>query len=791
SGGTVQLDTDNSLAGFNPGVLPVTLNVGGTLTGLATADGGAGTSTHFHDLLTLNGGTLAMGGTQVNTRYGTWDLDFGVAVNGGTNTSTISALDVIPSESGGTIFNVSRGGAPGGVDLNVTGTLINGSSLHDTGIIKTGNGVMALANTNSYAGDTVISNGVLALVGNGSISNQAQIEIGGGATFDVSDVSNAPYDILSGQTLTGLGGAGTIAGSLDMSLGAALEVDYTNGTPTLTVTNGTLTLSNNPVTLIVEGATPLTGGRYKLVSVQTGGLVAGSVASSSLTVGGAGLNVGSAAISLQISGGELYLVVDTPPAIANVVTNYVTYGTGWHMSITNLESLAGWSDADGETLSLSGIGAAIGTATVTIAGTDGTLTHTTGINLTITAPGPDFSLSASPSSLTVAQGTNGTSAITINPIAGFNGTVSLSASGLPSGVTVSFNPSSATNGSTLTLSASGTAAAGTSIITITGTSGSLTNSTSISLTIAASGGGLPSGWTDADIGSVGLVGSASYSNGTFTVSGSGADIWNAGDQCHYAYQSVSGDQTVIARVVSESSSVSYAKAGVMIRETLDTNSVEASVLLTPTNGVSLQVRPTTGANSINVSGWIRNILPPQWVKLVRSGNTFTGSYSTNGSTWTQIGSTSVTMATNATAGLAVSSHDNTSLNTATFDNVSVAGQNPDFSLSASPGSLTIVQGANGTSTITVNPIGGYSGTVSLSASGLPSGVTASFNPASTTNSSTLTLTASAASSVLGTNVTYDSRYIYYNGVLTAGDHFTYTISDGTYSTTGTIYLEVT
>jgi hypothetical protein len=111
------------------------------------------------------------------------------------------------------------------------------------------------------------------------------------------------------------------------------------------------------------------------------------------------------------------------------------------------------------------------------------------------------------------------------------------------------------------------------------------------------------------------------------------------------------------------------------------------------------------------------------------------------------------MNTSATAGLAVTAHSNTNLNTATFDNVSIAGPAPDFSLSASPGSLTITQGNNGTSTITVNPINGYNKSVSLSASGLPSGVTASFNPTSTTSSSTLTLTASSTAATGTATVT--------------------------------------
>jgi len=69
---------------------------------------------------------------------------------------------------------------------------------------------------------------------------------------------------------------------------------------------------------------------------------------------------------------------------------------------------------------------------------------------------------------------------------------------------------------------------------------------------------------------------------------------------------------------------------------------------------------------------------------------------------------------------------------------------PDFTLSDAPGSASVTQGGSATSTISVTDSGGFTGSVALSASGLPSGVTASFSPASTTSASTLTLTASAS-----------------------------------------------
>ena len=207
---------------------------------------------------------------------------------------------------------------------------------------------------------------------------------------------------------------------------------------------------------------------------------------------------------------------------------------------------------------------------------------------------PDFSLSASPTGLTVTQGLSGTSTISVSKLNSFAGSVALMASGLPSGVTATFSPTSTTGTSTLTLAASSTATAGTSTVTITGTSGSLSHTATVSLTV----------------------------NGAAT---------------------------------------------------------------------------------------------------------------------------------------------------------------PDFSLSASPSSLTIAQGASGTSTITITPSGGFSSsTVSFAPPGLPTGVTASFSPISSTGKSTLTLSASssAASLTVGLTITGTS------GSLTHSTTVSLTVNPAT--TSGTL-----
>jgi subtilase family serine protease len=131
--------------------------------------------------------------------------------------------------------------------------------------------------------------------------------------------------------------------------------------------------------------------------------------------------------------------------------------------------------------------ATTGTSTVTITGTSGSLTATTTVSLTVNATATaSFTLSDSPSSLSVTQGSSGTSTITVTDKNGFTGSVTLAASGLPSGVTAAFGTNPTTGTSVLTLTASATATTGTSTVTITGTSGSLTATTTLALTVNAS-----------------------------------------------------------------------------------------------------------------------------------------------------------------------------------------------------------------------------------------------------------------------------------------------------------------
>jgi regulation of enolase protein 1 (concanavalin A-like superfamily) len=180
--------------------------------------------------------------------------------------------------------------------------------------------------------------------------------------------------------------------------------------------------------------------------------------------------------------------------------------------------------------------------------------------------------------------------------------------------------------------------------------------------------GLPSPWQTADIGNVAASGSASYSSGVFTVAGSGSGIgaFGGGDEFRYVQQPASGDCTIVARVAAVQNTGANAKAGVMIRETVNNNSIHATCSVA--NGkISFIRRSTTGGSSTTTT--VNGLNPPYWVRLQRVGNVFTASRSANGSTWTTVGSATINMATATTFGLAVTSQADGTVTTGTLDNV--------------------------------------------------------------------------------------------------------------------------
>jgi PKD repeat protein len=180
---------------------------------------------------------------------------------------------------------------------------------------------------------------------------------------------------------------------------------------------------------------------------------------------------------------------------------------------------------------------------------------------------------------------------------------------------------------------------------------------------------VPAPWATQDVGSVGQAGTAACFNGTFTLQGAGADIWGTADGFRFVYQLLGGDGQIIARVGSQQNTNQWAKSGVMIRGTLNADSVHAMIDLTPVNGAEFSRRTATGG-ATTVTG-IYNIAAPYWVKLSRSGNTFTGSLSPDGVNWSQAGSSTINMPVQVYVGMVTTSHDDRTLGTSTLDNVSV------------------------------------------------------------------------------------------------------------------------
>jgi beta-glucanase (GH16 family) len=179
-------------------------------------------------------------------------------------------------------------------------------------------------------------------------------------------------------------------------------------------------------------------------------------------------------------------------------------------------------------------------------------------------------------------------------------------------------------------------------------------------------------WADQDVGAVGQAGSAGAQGGTFLVNGSGADVWGTADAFNYLYQPLTGDGEVVARVTGVGNTDPWAKAGVMIRETLDPGSAHALVNVTPGHGAQFIRRTAAGGPSTSTAG--DSVTAPYWVRLVRQGDYFSAYGSPDGLGWTWIDSDTIPMAATVYVGLAVNSHNNATLNASTFDSVAVTAQ---------------------------------------------------------------------------------------------------------------------
>ncbi len=414
--------------------------------------------------------------------------------------------------------------------------------------------------------------------------------------------------------------------------------------------------------------------------------------------------------------------------------------------------------------------------------------------------GADFSIAASPGSQTVSAGGSATYTATLGTLGGFAGTVTLTASGLPAGATASFAPSSVTSSGTATLTVATTAAvaAGTYSFTITGASGSLVHSTSASLIVT---GGVSSG--PATI-SINFVGSGSAMGNTESAGVTPAAQWNN------AGGAKSGSPMTL---VSQSGSVTSATVS-----WASDNVWAVPITDSPGNARMMLGYLDTGAGNsttVNVAGLSAGTYDIYvYADGDNAGFSHSGAYQISGSGVTTT-SISLTDAPNVNFSGTFVQANNSNGNYVLFHAVSITSgftltatpgatgnvprapvngiqivpltATPDFAIGVAPTSQTVAAGSPTSYTVTTAVNAGFSGTVNLAASGLPSGAIATFNPTSITGAgnSTLTITTSSGTPAGSTIFTVTGA----SGALTHSVGATLVVTSGGGGTGSTISVD--
>ncbi len=367
---------------------------------------------------------------------------------------------------------------------------------------------------------------------------------------------------------------------------------------------------------------------------------------------------------------------------------------------------------------------------------------------------PDFTIGASPSSLTVTQGGNGTSTITITSLNGFNSATTLSATGLPSGVTAAFStnpvtpPANGSAPSTLTLTASAGATTGNATVTVTGASGALTHSTTIALTVNSSVG-LQTAVYDSTLKAPKCVNA-----------GSGCD---SGPSLLLGRDAISGGAEP-NQPNTINNSCADGTSGTFHSDESNDRIVVATTDGSPmAAGKTVKVSATVWAYSSNTSDaldlyYTANANTPSWVLIATIVPPAAGAQTLSATYTLPSGSLQAVRANFRYQGSA------SSCSTGAYDDhddliFAVGAGAPGFTVSASPSAVSVTRGSTANNTITVTSQNGFNSATTLSASGLPAGVTAAFStnpvtpPANGSATSTLTFTASSTATTGTSTVT--------------------------------------
>jgi hypothetical protein len=331
--------------------------------------------------------------------------------------------------------------------------------------------------------------------------------------------------------------------------------------------------------------------------------------------------------------------------------------------------------------------------------------------VTGSTPLPDFSVSMNPSSRSVSVGGSTTYTVSVTPLNGFSGVVSFLVD-IPAGITTSFNPATITGSgsTTMTVSALSDANPGSFTVGAVGISGGLSHTANASLNITS--GSTPSG---------------PVPTGVQPNSGSGPPITGQFQIFTFTFSDPNGATDIVSTQVDLSPQLSstsscyiyYSRAANTIYLADDAGfwsnaSTLGSTMTISNSQCTLNVAQSSASTSgtaltLNVAIAFQFTIAPGRQNIFAEVQN-----ATQDSGWSTLGTWTVTFS-------------------------------PDFSLTMSPNSQTVSAGGNTTYTVTVNPLRGFSGVVSFGTSGLPSGTSATFNPATVTGSGSTTVTINTTS----------------------------------------------
>lgn len=390
---------------------------------------------------------------------------------------------------------------------------------------------------------------------------------------------------------------------------------------------------------------------------------------------------------------------------------------------------------------------AAGTYPVTVTGTAGTVTQSTIFDVVV--HGPSFTLSTASASLTLSQGNSATATVTVAGQYGFADNVTLTVSGLPTGVTASWSKNPTATTSVLTLTASSTAASWSGSITITGTSGTLTASKTVAISLIAPSFTLSASDTTVTQGKTAATSTYVYDqngfNGNVTLTVSGLP---AGVTAQFSPNPTTGS-SVLTLLASSTATAGDA--------TLTITGTSGSYSATTTMTLSVKVPSFSLSNTTSLSlGTTSGSTTTDWIYVNDlygfSGNVtlsvaglptgVSAKFATNPASYSSL--MTLTADGTAVAGSYPLTITGTSGSLTATTSTTLAVGAPGFTLSTNSSSMSVAQGGTQTNSLYVSDQFGFSGSVALSASNLPTGLSVSFSPTSTTYYSTITVTASSA-----------------------------------------------